>query len=112
MSRILGLREGFAQDTYDRAARFANFTMHVGRPWTGARAAAGRVVLATPRGDFAADFAISGTGVRMDPALVPELAGCAHNITLWRDRYTPPEPERNDRLSEFQTGQPKSPTSK
>ncbi len=101
MARILGLREGFAQDTFDRAARFANFTMHVGRPWNGARIEGGKVVLATPRGDFRADFVISGTGVRMDPALVPELADCAANIALWRDRYTPPPEERDDRLSEF-----------
>lgn len=101
MARILGLREGFAQDTHDRAARFPNFVIHIGRNWTGARVEAGRAVLATSRGDFTADFAIAGTGVRMDPSLVPELAGCAHNIALWRDRYTPPEKDRNDRLGEF-----------
>jgi len=101
MHRVLTLREGFAQDTYDRAARHTNFTMHVGRPWTGARVEDGRLVLETPRGEFHADFAIAGTGVRMDPALAPELAGCAHNIALWRDRYTPPAGEESERLGEF-----------
>ncbi len=101
MQKILSMREGFAQDTYDRANAFPNFTMHIGRPWTGARAEDGRVVLQTPRGEFSADFLICGTGVRMDPAAVPELAGCADNIALWRDRYDPPAGEASARLGEF-----------
>lgn len=101
MSYILGLREGFPQDTYTRVLAFPNFTMHVGRPWTGARVEAGRAVLETARGDFSADYAICGTGVQMDPACVPELAGCADNIALWADRYTPPGEEANERLSRF-----------
>jgi cation diffusion facilitator CzcD-associated flavoprotein CzcO len=101
MSRILGLREGFSQDTYDRVRGFPNFLMHLGRPWTGARAEGGRIVIETPRGPFAADFAICGTGVAMDPRLVPELADCADNIALWADRYTPPPEEANERLARF-----------
>ena len=102
MRQILTMREGFAQDTYDRANRFPNFLMHLGRPWTGARVGAdGRAVVETPRGDFAADFLIAGTGVRMDAAARPELAGCAHNIATWADRYTPPPEEASPRLGEF-----------
>lgn len=102
MSHILGLREGFPQATFDRCARHANFRMHLGRPWTGAAPApGGGVLLETAKGPFRADFAIAGTGVRMDPALVPELADCAGNIAQWRDRYTPPEAEANERLSEY-----------
>jgi cation diffusion facilitator CzcD-associated flavoprotein CzcO len=101
MSYILGLREGFPQDTYNRVNAHPNFTMHVGRPWTGARAEGGRAVLETARGDFSADYAICGTGVRMDPSLVPELADFADNIALWSDRYTPPVEEANDRLAAF-----------
>jgi hypothetical protein len=37
----------------------------------------------------------------MDPAAVPELAGCADNIALWRDRYDPPAGEASARLGEF-----------
>ncbi|HZH48064.1 MAG TPA: NAD(P)/FAD-dependent oxidoreductase [Roseococcus sp.] len=101
MSHILGLREGFAQDHYDRVARHANFFMHVGRPWTGARMEDGRVVLDTPRGAFAADFLITGTGVRMEAGRCPELAHCAGNIATWADRYTPPEAERDERLGQY-----------
>jgi hypothetical protein len=41
----------------------------------------------------------------MDPALVPELTACAHNIARWRDRYAPPPgetpPELAERLGAF-----------
>ena len=101
MSYVLGLREGFPPDTYARVTKFANFTMHTGRPWTGARVVDGRAVVATPRGDFVADFFIAGTGVRMDPAAVPMLAACADNVARWCDRYTPPAEEANERLGGF-----------
>jgi cation diffusion facilitator CzcD-associated flavoprotein CzcO len=101
MSYILGLREGFPADTYARVNAFPNFTMHVGRPWHGARVVDGRVELATARGAFNADYVICGTGVRMDPALIPALGDCADNIALWADRYTPPAEEASERLGEF-----------
>ncbi|MCU0946339.1 MAG: NAD(P)/FAD-dependent oxidoreductase, partial [Rubritepida sp.] len=101
MAHILGLREGFAQDHYDRVMRHANFHMHIGRDWTGARVEDGRVRLDTPQGPFLADFLITGTGVRMDAALCPELAHCADNIALWEDRYAPPPEEANPRLGRF-----------
>ena len=101
MANILGMREGFAQDHYDRITPFPNFRLHMGQPWLAARAEDGRAVVTTPDGDFTADFLIIGTGVRMDPALCPELLNCAGNIALWRDRYAPPEAEANPRLGEF-----------
>ncbi|WP_043359138.1 NAD(P)-binding domain-containing protein [Belnapia sp. F-4-1] len=106
LSTILGLREGFPQDTYNRVLAFPNFTMHVGRPWTAARAEAGRAVLETPRGPFTADYLICGTGARMDPGLVPELAACAGNIAQWRDRYLPPPGETPPELAERLGGFP------
>jgi cation diffusion facilitator CzcD-associated flavoprotein CzcO len=102
MAHVLGLREAFPQDTWDRCARFGSFRLHAGRPWTGARLDAdGRVAIATPQGDFAADFLICGTGIRMDFASRPTLAGFAGNIARWQDRYTPPEAERDERLGAF-----------
>lgn len=105
MATVLGLREGFPQDTYTRVLAFPNFTMHVGRPWTGARLEGGRPVVETARGDFAADYLICGTGARMDPGAVPELTHCAGNVAQWRDRYVPPAgetaPEITERLGCF-----------
>ena len=102
MAHVLGLREAFPQDTWDRTARHPNFRMHVGRPWTDARMTPeGRVAIATPRGEQVADFLICGTGVRMDFAAVPMLAGFHANIARWQDRYTPPAEEQDERLAAF-----------
>ncbi len=101
MSHVLGLREAFPQDTWDRCARHANFLMHVGRRWTGARVEDGRVTLDTPRGAFRADFLICGTGVRMDFEATPPLAAFADNIARWSDRYAPPAAEADERLGAF-----------
>jgi cation diffusion facilitator CzcD-associated flavoprotein CzcO len=101
MQRILGLREGFPADAWARVTAFDNFTMHVERPMTGACVSGGKVQLATPKGVFAADFVICGTGMDNDPGLRPELAACADNIATWANCYTPPDHERNDRLARF-----------
>lgn len=101
MSRILGMREGFPQDTWDRCARHAAFTLRVGEPWLDARAEGGRAVVTTAKGAFAADFLIAGTGVDMDFALRPELAGFADNVATWGDRYAPPPEEGDARLARF-----------
>ena len=101
MSRILGMREGFPQPTYDRCARHEAFHLRTGAPWTGARACGEGVEVDTPCGAFTADFLICGTGVDMDFALRPELARIATDIARWSDRYDPPLEERNDRLSRF-----------
>lgn len=102
MAHVLGLREAFPQDTWNRCARFPNFRMEVGRPWTGARVDSdGRVQIATPRGPVTADFLICGTGVRMEFGAVPMLGGFAGNIARWSDRYAPPPEEADERLGAF-----------
>jgi cation diffusion facilitator CzcD-associated flavoprotein CzcO len=101
MARILGMREGFPQATYDRCARHANFRMVAGHEWTAARALPEGVEVTTSAGKFRADFLICATGIDMDFASRAELARCADNIATWADRYTPPPDERNDRLGRF-----------
>jgi cation diffusion facilitator CzcD-associated flavoprotein CzcO len=101
MARILGMREGFPQATYDRCAQHANFRLLASRPWTGARVVPDGVEVATPAGAFRADFLICATGIDMDFAARAELSRCAGNIATWADRYVPPEDERNDRLARF-----------
>jgi FAD-dependent urate hydroxylase len=101
MSKILGMREGFPQETYDRCARYANFALHTGTPWLSAVEKGARVEVETGEGPFTADFLICGTGIEMDFARRPELAGFAANIATWADRYVPPEAERNDRLGRY-----------
>ena len=97
----LGLREGFPPETYARVAAFANFAMHVARVWQDAEVRDGRVVIATARGPFAADFVICATGIEHDFGCRPELAGFADNVATWTDRYTPPADEADERLGRF-----------
>jgi cation diffusion facilitator CzcD-associated flavoprotein CzcO len=101
MSHILGLREGFPQDTYDRCARHANFHLHSGAPWLDGCPKDAGVELQTPEGRFQADYLICGTGIDMDFSLRPELSRFAANIATWGDRYAPPPNERDDRLARF-----------
>jgi FAD-dependent urate hydroxylase len=101
MSTILGLREGFPQETWDRCARHTNFHLHTGAPWQDARAIGDRVELQTPHGPFLADYLICGTGVDMAFEQRPELARFATNIATWADRYTPPPELRNERLGRY-----------
>jgi cation diffusion facilitator CzcD-associated flavoprotein CzcO len=101
MSAILGLREGFPQPTYDRCARWPNFAFRTGEPLLAARATGERIEIITPRGPAVLDFLISGTGIDMDFSARPELAGVAHNIATWNDRYAPPPEESDERLGRF-----------
>lgn len=101
MSHILALREGFPQATFDRCACHKNFELVAGAPWRSVSIVDDRVEIATPKGTFAADFVICGTGVEMDFALRPELQRFADNIATWSDRYQPPDDERDDRLGRF-----------
>lgn len=101
LTYLLDLREAFPRETWERVTRHANAHIHTGRGWTGAREEAGRIVLATPAGEFAADFAIAGTGLDMDMSARPELAPLADRVALWRDVYAPPPGEENERLGRY-----------
>jgi cation diffusion facilitator CzcD-associated flavoprotein CzcO len=101
MSRILGMREGFQQATYDRCARHENFHMLCGAHWTNAQVSDDGVVIETPLSRYSADFLICGTGIEVDFSQRPELRRVADNIACWSDRYEPPEAERNERLGRF-----------
>ena len=73
MRAVLEMREGFPQATYDRCARHPNFRLQEGAPIKAAKEAAHGVELQTPRGVFATDFVICGTGIDMNFAGRPEL---------------------------------------
>jgi cation diffusion facilitator CzcD-associated flavoprotein CzcO len=101
MRTILEMREGFPQATYDRCARHSNFRLQEGVPVDAAIETTSGVELKTPRGAFAADFVICGTGIDMNFAGRPELRNCAANIASWADRYQPPPDELSPRLGRF-----------
>ena len=101
MSRVLGLREGFPQPTYDRCAAHPNFEIVTGATLKGATEHADGVTITTGKGEFIADYIIAGTGIDMDFRAKPELARFAENIATWGDRYDPPAQERDERLGRY-----------
>ncbi|MDI3559374.1 NAD(P)-binding domain-containing protein [Bradyrhizobium sp. Arg816] len=101
MRKILEMREGFPQPTFDRCARHTNFTLHEGAPIESVRQIEIGLELQTPRGTIPADFVICGTGIDMNFAGRGELRRFAGNIATWADRYQPPSSERNARLGRF-----------
>ena len=101
MRTILELREGFPQATYDRCARHRNFTLRRDAEVIAASEQSGRAQLLTQTGTVTADYVIAATGIEIDFSRRRELARFAGNIATWGDRYSPPDDERNARLSRF-----------
>jgi FAD-dependent urate hydroxylase len=88
-------------DSISRATRFPEFHLHLGAPWISAEPHGRRLLATTPQGQIAFDFVIAATGYGVDLAARPELSDFAHEILLWRDRFTPAEEERDDVLAVY-----------
>jgi cation diffusion facilitator CzcD-associated flavoprotein CzcO len=88
-------------DAIARAVKFSNFHVHLASPWSSAKPSGSRLVAGTPQGKFAFDFVIAGTGYSVDIAAQPALRDFADEILLWRDRFTPPEHERDETLAAY-----------
>lgn len=78
-------------DTFERAAAWPGFRLHLGAPWLDVAETEAGAVVTTPQGKEAFDFLVLSTGLVTDPALRPELAEVAGDILRWSDRYTAPE---------------------
>lgn len=77
-------------DALARVLRFPNFHLHLGAAWERV-GAEGETIVADAAGErFRFDFAIAGTGYFVEPQARPEQQDFAHEILLWRERYTPP----------------------
>lgn len=85
-------------DTYHRATRLPAFHLQGGAGWRSLEQRGDAIAIRTDAGDFEADFVIAATGFMTDLSKRPELAGLHPNIALWRDRYSPPEGQRNPDL--------------
>jgi hypothetical protein len=98
----------FASAAWDRRRRptpfrgpFPDFHLHLSAPWLAAKPHGRRLLSTTPQGQIAFDFVIAGTRYGVDLAARPELSGLAHEILLWRDRFTPTEDERDEILGAY-----------
>ncbi|MEK8127606.1 NAD(P)/FAD-dependent oxidoreductase [Paenibacillus filicis] len=87
ISRFFQLNQPPTQDTFDRAAAWPGFRLHLGAPWLNVEAAGKQAVVTTSEGSFAFDFLIISTGLLSDPALRPELKLVERHIARWADRY-------------------------
>lgn len=78
-------------DTFERAAAWPGFQLHLGAPWLDVETAEDTAIVTTPQGKAVFDFLIISTGLLTDPALRPELRLVEGHIARWRDRYEAPE---------------------
>ena len=78
-------------DTFQRAAAWPGFGLHLGSPWQSVEETAEGVVVTTPKGKFTYDFVILSTGMLTDVKLRPELDEIADKIARWEDVYDAPE---------------------
>jgi len=77
-------------DTFERAAAWPGFRLHLGSPWLSVRETPDGAEVTTPHGSFLFDALVLSTGLVTDPGLRPELRLVADDIARWSDRFTPP----------------------
>ena len=92
MGAFLGHNQPPTNDTFDRAAAWPGFALHLGSPWLGVREEDGIVRVTTPHGTHDFDFVVLSTGLVSDPGLRPELRMVGDRIARWTDRFTPAGP--------------------
>ncbi len=81
-----------------RVSQHANAHFHLGSPLQALEQKGDHVLISTPKGRYATDFIIFGTGFQVDLASRPELAAIAPHIRLWRDRVPVPPDMPNPEL--------------
>lgn len=72
-------------DTFQRAAAWPGFKLHLGSPWLEVEQDDAGAVVTTPQGPFTFDYLIISTGLLSDPGLRPELSLLEQHITRWGD---------------------------
>ncbi|MFS0869996.1 NAD(P)-binding domain-containing protein [Paenibacillus xylanilyticus] len=85
-------------DTFNRAAAWPGFELHLNSPWLNVEANDNGAVVTTAEGQFAFDFLVISTGLLSDPALRPELQLVEKHIARWADCYQAPPEHRNELL--------------
>lgn len=95
MAAFLGHNQPPTNDTFNRAASWPGFALHLGSPWLSVEEDDGAALVTTPKGQFAFDFLVLSTGLVSDPALRPELAAVSEAIVRWADVHTPAAGEGN-----------------
>ena len=89
MDCFLGHNQPPTNDTFERAASWPGFHLHLGSPWIDVAEHNGLVRVTTPHGFHEFDFVVISTGLLSDPGLRPELCDVAYLIARWGDKVTP-----------------------
>jgi hypothetical protein len=89
MASFLGHNQPPTNDTFNRAAAWPGFALHLGAPWLAVEHVDNIVRVTTPQGTHDFDFVVLSTGLVSDPGLRPELSRVAGSIARWSDRFTP-----------------------
>lgn len=97
---FLGHNQPPTNDTFNRAAAYPGFHLHLGSPWNRVEDTPLGVQVMTPKGSFLFDFLVLSTGLVTDVRLRPELRAVADSIALWRHRYLPPAGTNNALLDD------------
>lgn len=90
ISHFFNYNQPPTNDTFERAAAWPGFELHLGAPWINVEMVDDKAVVTTPQGEYTFDFLIFSTGLLSDPSLRPELALVQSHIARWSDCYTPP----------------------
>jgi FAD-dependent urate hydroxylase len=85
MGVFLGHNQPPTNDTFNRAAAWPGFALHLDSPWNAVEHVDGRARVTTPHATFDFDLVVLSTGLLSDPGLRPELAQVAHHIARWGD---------------------------
>ena len=100
MKTIFDMNQPPPQETFDRCAKYANFSLRLGiTPQVFADS--DRVVIKHQGKTELFDFLIAGTGFTVDIGSRPELARFSDKIALWSDRYTPPAGDASATLDSY-----------
>ncbi len=87
------------KDTYHRATKHKNFTLHPSSAWMAVKQNVNELEIETSSGTQRADFVILGTGFRTNLAKRKELGALAEHIALWSDRFQPPSEDAHADLA-------------
>ena len=86
MRRYFSLPTPPPADTLERCRIHHNFDLRLSDGWTAMQPREGGLTITTPNGAFDADFAILGTGFKIDLSSVPYLAALVPDMLFWKDR--------------------------
>ena len=95
MTAFIAHNQPPTNDTFNRAAAWPGFALHLGAPWLSVEEEDGAALVTTPHGRHTFDFLVLSTGLVSDPGLRPELREVCADIARWSDVFTPPKGAEN-----------------